>query len=83
MEAIRAIEVTGTIDEERQLHLDQPLPVVGPNRVRVIILFAEETDFDEGEWLKAVARNPAFDFLNDPEEDIYSLEDGHPYHTKG
>ena len=83
MEAIRAIEVTGTIDEERQLHLDKPLPVVGPNRVRVIILFPEETDFDEGEWLRAVARNPAFDFLNDAEEDIYSLEDGRPYHAEG
>jgi len=35
---IKAIEVSGEIDEERQLHLDEPLPVSGPSRVRVIIL---------------------------------------------
>jgi hypothetical protein len=37
-------------------------------------------DIDEYEWLKAAARNPAFDFLNDPEEDIYTLADGKPFH---
>jgi hypothetical protein len=32
----------------------------------------EETDVDEREWLRAAAMNPAFDFLKEPEEDIYS-----------
>jgi Uma2 family endonuclease len=32
-----------------------------------------------GEWLRASASNPAFDFLKDPEEDIYTLEDGMPF----
>jgi hypothetical protein len=35
---------------------------------------------DDTEWLKAAACNPVFDFLKDPEEDIYSLEDGRPFH---
>ncbi|HOU12085.1 MAG TPA: hypothetical protein PKZ84_03140 [Anaerolineae bacterium] len=33
-------------------------------------------EIDEVEWLYAAAHNPAFDFLRDPEEDIYTLADG-------
>ena len=36
----------------------------------------------EAEWIRAAARNPAFDFLNDPEEDIYSMADGTPFHDQ-
>ncbi|WP_204105021.1 MULTISPECIES: restriction endonuclease [Spirulina sp. CCY15215] len=32
------------------------------------------------ELLKVAIRNPAFNFLNDPEEDIYTLADGKPLH---
>lgn len=78
----RAIEATGTIDVERHLVLDEPLPVAGPAKVRVIILL-EEADIDEMEWLKAAAANPAFDFLKEPEEDIYTLSDGRPFNDKG
>ncbi len=46
------------------------MPVVGPIRVRVIILLPEEADIDEVEGLRAAAANPAFDFLKEPEEDI-------------
>jgi hypothetical protein len=75
---LKALELTGTIDEQRRLHLDQPLPIVGPSQVRVIILIPEETDLDEREWLRAAAMNPAFDFLKEPEEDIYTMADGKP-----
>lgn len=34
-----AIEVTGTVDENRHLCLDGELPITGPARVRVIILY--------------------------------------------
>jgi hypothetical protein len=54
------------------------LPIAGPSRVRVIILISEEGDIDEQEWLRAAAVNPAFDFLKEPEEDIYTLADGKP-----
>ena len=80
---IKAIETTGTIDEQRQLVLDELLPVVGPTRVRVIILLPEEADIDETEWLRAAAANPAFHFLKEPEEDIYTLADGRPFHDQG
>lgn len=77
-----AIEVTGRIDEHHQLQLDNPLPVSGPMRVRVIVLYSIEEEGDEIEWLQAAARNPAFDYLNDTEEDIYSLADGAPFRDK-
>lgn len=39
----------------------------------------KKIELEEFEWLKAAARNPAFDFLKDPEEDIYTLDDGKPF----
>lgn len=77
--ASRAIETTGTVDADHRLLLDEALPISGPKKVRVIILFPEEIDIDESQWLKAASRNPSFDFLKDPEEDIYSMNDGKPF----
>lgn len=71
-----AIETTGTVDEDHRLRLDEDLPVSGPMRVRVIVLYPMADGKDEDEWLRAAARNPAFRDLEAPEEDIYSLEDG-------
>ncbi len=73
-----AIELTGTIDEHNQLHLDSRLPITGPKRVRVIVLTTDEEEISEDEWLKSAAKNPAFQFLHDAAEDIYTLEDGKP-----
>jgi hypothetical protein len=77
---MRAIEAKGTIDAQGQLHLDEPLVSVSSGRVRIIVLFPEVADIDEREWLSAASKNPAFDFLNDPIEDIYTLRDGKPIH---
>ncbi len=74
-----AIEMTGRIDEHRQLRLDKPLPLSGPVRVRVIVLYPVDDEEEEAEWLQAASHNPAFDFLSEPEEDIYSLTDGAPF----
>ena len=79
---MRAIEVTGLIDQQGQLHLDQPL-IVNSSRVRVIVLLPEVDEADNQEWLKAAASNPAFEFLNVPEEDVYTLADGQPFHDEG
>jgi len=73
-----AIELTGTVNEHCQLQLDDLLPIPGPKRVRVIVLYSLLDEWDEKKWLQAAARNPAFGFLKDPEEDIYSLADGKP-----
>jgi hypothetical protein len=31
------------------------------------------------DWQQLTKNNSAFDFLNDPEEDIYTINDGKPY----
>lgn len=79
----KVIEIMGIIDAQRQLVLDEPLPVAGPTRVRVIILLPEEVDIDEMEWLRVAATNPAYEFLKQPEEDIYTPTDGKPFHDQG
>ena len=81
--ATKAIETTGTIDAQHHLVLDGVLPITGPTRVRVIILVPEDSDINETEWLQAAAANPAFYFLKDPEEDIYTLSDGRPFYDEG
>jgi hypothetical protein len=79
----KAIETTATINAQRQLVLDEPLPVTGPIRVRVIVLLPENADIDEKEWLRVASVNPAFDFLKAPEEEIYTLADGRPFYGQG
>lgn len=73
---MRAIEATGILTTEGQIQLDHPLPQDKPSRVRVILLMSKEDELDEQTWLSAISSNPGFAFLNDPEEDIYTLEDG-------
>lgn len=80
--ALTAIEMTGTIDEHQHLQLDATLPVQGPKRVRVIVLYPATDEWDEAEWLRAAAHNPAFRDLHDPAEDIYSLADGVPFNAE-
>ncbi len=75
---MRAIEATGILNTQGQIQLDNPLPQDKSSRVRVILLMSEEEDLSEKTWLGAVSNNPSFAFLHDPEEDIYTLEDGQP-----
>ena len=75
---LTAIERTGTINADHQIVLDEELPSNAPSRVRVIVLFDEENDLNEKDWLNSAASNDAFDFLNDESEDIYTLADGKP-----
>jgi hypothetical protein len=74
---MQAIEVQALVDHEGQLRLVQPLPV-RDQRVRVLVLLPEAEDLSDALWLNGVSQNPAFDFLNDEDEDVYSLNDGKP-----
>ncbi len=47
--AMKAIEVTATIDEQGQLALDQPLELAQRRRVRVIVLVSEDDELDSDE----------------------------------
>ncbi|MCB0555179.1 MAG: hypothetical protein KDD02_16640 [Phaeodactylibacter sp.] len=74
---MKALEVTGKINEKGKLKLDKPLTYLN-KQVRVIILISEEEDLDDQNWLENISLNPAFDFLTGEDEDIYSIEDGEP-----
>jgi hypothetical protein len=75
-----AIEMTGTIDAQQHLKLDGDLPVAGPVRVKIIVLYPSSDEADEEQWMHAAAQNPAFDYLKESAEDIYSIKDGRPFH---
>jgi hypothetical protein len=72
----KAIETTGTINEKNELIIDEPLPLLGPTRVRVLILVSNHQDPKEDEWLGTAQKNPVFDFLKESSEDIYKVSDG-------
>ncbi|MBI3537869.1 MAG: hypothetical protein HY070_09960 [Chloroflexi bacterium] len=76
---MQAIEVNGFVDENHQLHLEQELTVNGPTRVKVIVLYPLSENGDESEWLSAASQNPAFEYLKESAEDIYSTKDGKPF----
>jgi hypothetical protein len=80
---MNAIETTGVVDAQHQLRLDQPLPIAQESRVRVIVLLPEEPETSEAAWAKAAATSPAFDFLEDAAEDIYTVADGKPFQDQG
>lgn len=65
------------------MHLDVPLEEAASQAVRVILLFEadeeEKEDVDERAWLRAASRNPAFDFLQNLAEDLYTANDGRPF----
>ena len=71
------------MDAEHQLRLDEPLHIPEQSRVRVIVLVPEAEDISEGAWTKAASAGPAFDFLKDSTEDIYTVADGKPFHDQG
>lgn len=79
MQPLHAIETTGALDEHGRLHLDAPLTGTPPGPVRVLLLTVPGDEIAEADWLRAVSRSPAFDFLRDPAEDLYTAEDGVPF----
>ena len=73
---MQAIETVGEIDQKGNLILKAPL-YLRNKKVRIIILLSEQEDLDDQTWLQAI-QNPAFDFLKEPDEDIYTINDGKP-----
>jgi len=79
----KPIELTGVIDERHRLLVDDiVVPLDSRTRVRIFVL-PEYDDISEEDWMRGLASNPVFDFLKHPAEDIYTFEDGKPYHAKG
>ncbi len=74
---MKAIEIGGQIDEKGLLKIDHPLQLIN-KQVKIIILVPEDDEIEDVTWLRANSSNPAFDFLKEKEEDIYSITDGEP-----
>ena len=76
---MRAIEINSKTDKTGHLKINYKLDK-SESKVRILILL--DDDFLELEeeklWMNSISKNPAFDFLNDPVDDIYSLKDGEP-----
>ena len=82
---MQAYELPATITADGHLALPdfQLDPSLRNAQVKVIVLVQDVEEMPNEEWLQAAARNPAFDFLHDPEEDIYSVSDGKPFQCQG
>ena len=78
---MQALEVIGNIDKDGFLKLEKPL-LLKNRKVKIIILVPDDDMLDDSLWLRALAKNPALDFLNEPEEDIYTSSDGKPFQAQ-
>ncbi len=76
---MKAIEIKSKTDKDGHLKLDYQLGNAELH-VRILILVEEEISQEEEEniWMDSLTKNPAFNFLKEPEEDVYSLKDGEP-----
>ena len=79
---LKAIETTGRVNKRRKLDLNGKLPFKENTTVRVIILSEENDEINDNEWLQAASRNSTFSYLDDPVEDIYSIDDGKSFNDK-
>lgn len=76
---MKAIEIKTQTDDQGDLNFNYKVGKA-ESKVRVLILLDDETETDEEIlWKKSISSNPAFNFLNDANEDIYSLKDGLPF----
>jgi len=77
-ELLRAIETTGRVVDARHIETATELPVGQAVRLVVLLPEADGDEFSEAEWREMAAHSAAYAFLADPEEDVYTLEDGKP-----
>lgn len=77
---MKTIETTGILNGNKIL-INKKFGKQYLNKsVKIVIMLPEENekieDIDNKLWLKTLSNNSSFDFLNDIEENIYSLTDG-------
>ena len=77
---MKAIEITTKTDKTGNLKINYPINKKESD-VRIIILVDEKNDDVDEEklWINSISSNPAFNFLKDSNENIYSLTDGEPF----
>ena len=73
---MKAVETTGHMDQPGLLRLDTKINFDKTKLLKIIILIQEEDEISNSVWLESISLNPAFDFLKDAKEDIYTSTDG-------
>ena len=76
--------ISAEIDENGVLHGLQKLEALRSQIVQVVVVTNGEADYDDfnltpAQWHRGISNLMAETFVDDPEEDIYSREDGKPY----
>jgi hypothetical protein len=76
---MKAIEINSKTDRQGNLKIDYPVHKSN-KKVRVLILLDEEDQSKDEEslWMESISKNPAFDYLMEESEDIYTVNDGEP-----
>ena len=72
---MKTIELIGDIDDQHRLHAEVPKDLP-PGQVRLIVLVPVE-DEAGSMWAPGIAAEWSAE-LQDPREDIYTLDDGQP-----
>ncbi len=72
---------TTAIVENGFLRGIEPLPQLNGETVQIVVIRVKNdaldgSEIDEKSWHRGIASNPAFEFLADASEDVYSWEDG-------
>lgn len=77
---MKAIEINSKTDKTGYLKINYKLNR-SDSKVRVLILLDDDSSEKDEEaiWVSSISKNPAFDFLKDSAEDVYSLKDGEPF----
>jgi hypothetical protein len=76
---MKTIELIGDIDDQHRLHARVPKELP-PGKVRLIVLLPGEDDAG-GMWAHGIAAEWSAE-LQDPREDIYTLDDGQPVNAR-
>lgn len=71
---MKAIEIKAITNSDGSISLE-PTGLKGGISVRVLIL-SEEEELDEKNYLKFISKNPSLEFLNEPEQNVYTIKDG-------
>ncbi len=80
---MKAIEINTKTDKYGHLRLDYPLHKKDC-KIRVIVLVDDKNEeIDEADeeklWMKTILSNPAFSYLEDANENVYTITDGEPF----
>lgn len=75
---MKTIEIKAKTDKNGNLLISESLNISN-KEVRVLIFVDEQEDLDELSWLQSLSNNPAFSFISEPEQDIYTCKDGKPF----